>query len=223
MDNNSKTRIFPNRIYQCIIIFFVVSCISVWPVAATQMPQDVSSLLMYGLMFMLSAITFLGFNWKNSKDLFREKQLPTVRVLILLALGFIALPLAYYLFSLWIGINNSTAQSNSYTIISMLYIVIIGPVVEEFIFRGIFLRGLLTRYAPTISIVATSLLFAIIHFNAAPEASLTANVTEVSYALLMGLILGEIYYKSCSLFLCIILHILANAVTLTLMSIHAFY
>ena len=39
----------------------------------------------------------------------------------------------------------------------------------------------------------------------------------------MGLILGEIYYKSCSLFLCIILHILANAVILTLMSLHAFY
>jgi glutamate-5-semialdehyde dehydrogenase len=79
--------------------------------------------------------------------------------------------------------------------------VVIAPLTEEIIFRGVILRGLLGRWRPWIAITASALLFALMHLNPA----------QTPVALILGLLLGWVYARTRSLGLCILGHALNNA------------
>lgn len=76
------------------------------------------------------------------------------------------------------------------------------PVLEELLFRGVVLAGLLRSRRPWVAIAQSALLFGIFHFN--PSQSLNAA--------LAGLLLGWLYYRTRSLGLCIALHALFNGI-----------
>ncbi len=61
---NVHIRIFPNRIYQCVILFLIISSIAVCAIA--DISNEISNILMYAIMFVLTAIAFYGVNWNNS-------------------------------------------------------------------------------------------------------------------------------------------------------------
>jgi glutamate-5-semialdehyde dehydrogenase len=79
--------------------------------------------------------------------------------------------------------------------------VIIAPVTEEVLFRGLILRGLLGRWNPWVAILASSALFTVMHFNPA----------QAPIAFALGLVLGWVYVRTRSLGLCILGHALNNA------------
>ncbi len=79
--------------------------------------------------------------------------------------------------------------------------VVIAPLTEEIVFRGVILRGLLGRWRPWIAIVASALLFALMHLNPA----------QAPVAFAVGLALGWIYTRTRSLGLCVLGHALNNA------------
>lgn len=81
-----------------------------------------------------------------------------------------------------------------------LMIVVAAPLFEELIFRGIILEGLLKRYSIFTSILASSLLFGIVHLNPWQFVS----------ALVGGFLMGWVYYKTKNLVLPIIIHFLNN-------------
>ncbi len=85
-------------------------------------------------------------------------------------------------------------------LISSITIVIAAPILEEFIFRGIILDGLLKRYSPLKSIIFSSMLFGIIHLNPWQFVS----------AFSLGLIAGWVYYKTANLTLPILMHFASN-------------
>lgn len=85
---------------------------------------------------------------------------------------------------------------NSSFIYLILSVCIIAPIIEEVIFRGIILNGMLKRYNPSTAIIISSLLFALIHGNLHQEIN----------AFLLALIIGCIYYKTHSLYLTIYCH-----------------
>lgn len=87
-----------------------------------------------------------------------------------------------------------------YPALSLTFGCLLAPVLEEILFRGILLRGLLRNYAPAVAIGQSALLFGIIHFN--PAQSL--------FAFCFGITLGWLYYRTQSLMLCIALHALNN-------------
>lgn len=80
-------------------------------------------------------------------------------------------------------------------------LVVVGPLFEELLFRGVMLQGLLRRYRPWVAIGQSALLFGILHFNPAQSVN----------ALLLGLVFGWLYYRTRSLWLCIALHMLFNS------------
>ncbi|GCC52623.1 hypothetical protein SanaruYs_28600 [Chryseotalea sanaruensis] len=86
---------------------------------------------------------------------------------------------------------------------SIATIAIAAPLLEEILFRGIILHGLLKNYSAGIAIAFSSLLFALIH----------GNVAQGLGAFLMGLFMGWIYWKTKSLYLPIILHFVNNTVS----------
>lgn len=84
---------------------------------------------------------------------------------------------------------------------SVLALVIVAPLTEEFLFRGLILRGLLGNYSVRKAIVASALLFALIHFN--PWQFISAAVA--------GLVLGWWFVETRSLVPCLFGHALHNA------------
>lgn len=80
--------------------------------------------------------------------------------------------------------------------------VLIGPICEEIIFRGIILEGFLTKYTTKKAIIFSALIFGIIHFIP----------IQVVNAFFMGIVLGWIYIKTKSLWVCIGIHVINNAI-----------
>ncbi len=75
-------------------------------------------------------------------------------------------------------------------------LVIAAPILEELIFRGIMLDGLLRIYSPTKAIVVSSLLFGVIHLNPA----------QFVGGALVGGFMGWVYFHTRSVLATILIH-----------------
>ncbi|MFP4555770.1 MAG: CPBP family intramembrane glutamic endopeptidase [Bacteroidales bacterium] len=91
----------------------------------------------------------------------------------------------------------ATKSSNIYV---FLTIVVVAPVLEEFIFRGIMLDGLLKRYSPHKAIIVSSILFGFVHLNP----------WQLTSAFILGLFIGWVYFKTRSISIAIIIHAFNN-------------
>jgi membrane protease YdiL (CAAX protease family) len=90
--------------------------------------------------------------------------------------------------------------------IGFITLAIVAPVIEEFIFRGIILDGLLKRYSPTFAILMSSLLFAFVHLNP----------WQFISAMNIGILSGWLYYRTRNLWLPIFVHVVNNSFPLFL-------
>lgn len=77
---------------------------------------------------------------------------------------------------------------------------VVAPVTEEVLFRGIILRGFLTRYPVGSALVLSSVLFGVAH----------ANPWQLVSALGFGVLLGWLYYRGRSLWPSLVAHALVN-------------
>lgn len=93
-------------------------------------------------------------------------------------------------------------------VVSVLVICVIGPVIEEMLFRGIILRGFLANYTVQKSIILSSVLFALYHMN----------LYQIPVAFILGCFLGWLYARTRSLWPCIVAHISYNACVMWLWS-----
>ena len=83
---------------------------------------------------------------------------------------------------------------------SFLLTAIFAPIFEEWLCRGMVLRGLLTQMKPGWAIVVSALFFALIHLN--PWQALNAFI--------IGVVMGYVYYKTGSLWLTMLIHFVNN-------------
>ena len=95
---------------------------------------------------------------------------------------------------------------------SFLVVAIFAPIFEEWLCRGMVLRGLLTKMKPGWAIVISALFFAVIH----------ANPWQALNAFLIGLVMGYVYYKTGSLILTMIIHFVNNGTSVILSNIERF-
>ncbi len=84
-----------------------------------------------------------------------------------------------------------------------LRLVIIGPIIEEFFFRGIVLKNFQRKYSPVYSIILSSLLFAAYHYS----------IDKFIFLTFLGILFAIIYYKTNSLVLVSLGHMFWNALT----------
>ncbi|MCR5042658.1 MAG: CPBP family intramembrane metalloprotease [Bacteroidaceae bacterium] len=99
---------------------------------------------------------------------------------------------------------NSMAMS----VVGALSIGLIGPIVEEFVFREALLGSML-KYGMNkwVAISASALVFGLIH----------ANPAQIPFATVIGFIFGVIYYKTGNIVITSILHVLNNSVAVVMM------
>lgn len=79
--------------------------------------------------------------------------------------------------------------------------LILAPIFEEIIFRNVLLNSLLNKYDLRKSIIISSCLFGIVHWD----------FYQTIYATVFGLFFGVIYVKNKNIAYCIILHFCNNA------------
>ena len=92
---------------------------------------------------------------------------------------------------------------------AFLTIAIAAPILEEFIFRGIILDGLLKNYSAKKAIFWSSFLFALVHMNP----------WQFISAMDIGLFSAWVYYRTSNLLLCIIIHFANNGIAFGVMEI----
>jgi len=90
---------------------------------------------------------------------------------------------------------------------NVLSACILAPLCEEFLCRGMMMRGMLKTMSPKKAILWSALIFAVLHMN--PWQSIPA--------FLIGIFLGWTYYRSGSLWVPIVLHCVNNSLA-TLLS-----
>jgi len=83
---------------------------------------------------------------------------------------------------------------------TFIMMVVLAPIFEELIYRGIILDGLLKRYSATISILVSSILFSVVHMN----------LPQILPALVAGIFMGWVYYKTKNVTLTILIHACMN-------------
>lgn len=91
---------------------------------------------------------------------------------------------------------------------AVIRIVIIAPVVEELIFRGIIMHGLMRNYSGFTAVSVSALMFALFHLNP----------WQFTATFILGILLGILMLRTRNIYLCIIGHAINNG--LVLLSIH---
>ncbi|MBV6881523.1 type II CAAX endopeptidase family protein [Epilithonimonas ginsengisoli] len=86
--------------------------------------------------------------------------------------------------------------------------VILAPILEEILFRGVIMKGMINnKVAPATAIIVSALIFGAVHFNP----------WQFAGAFLLGLVLGLVYYKTKSLLMPILLHAFNNLLSALMM------
>ena len=209
-DNVRKVNSFPNIIQSIIITGTVIwGMLTVLPMKQwlnNFISKEASMLIGYLLAFGVPFLSFHSFKKNKIGSSSFNLNIENKRIIPYLIIGSIVLlfgiispiggliPMPEYIKESLIQL---VGRKGFYTFILM---VMAAPVLEELIFRGIILEGLLKKYSPLASIIISSLLFGIAHFN--PWQFVTGFI--------IGIFSGWVYYKTRSLLPSIIIHAAAN-------------
>jgi len=85
--------------------------------------------------------------------------------------------------------------------------VVVAPITEELLFRGVILRGVRVAHGAVIGLLMSSALFALSHLGA---------ISAIAYAFVAGLVLGAVALRTGSTLVSIALHAGVNAVPVLL-------
>ena len=96
--------------------------------------------------------------------------------------------------------------------ITLISVSIFAPFFEEWLCRGIILRGLLTKMSPAAAITISAAFFAVIHLN--PWQAIPAFI--------LGVLFGFVYYKTGSLKLTMLMHCVNNTMAALLSRVPQF-
>lgn len=206
---------YPKNIFQAIILL-LIGIVSVVPfvfikeVLDFKISTDLYNQFLFLILFIAISIiygiknrsTFI-FNqfWKNGTKLSPKTGLFLLLFLIIFQFG-VNIPLSKYLAFNINEENNITNQLNNIGII--IGALLLAPICEEIVFRGMILKGFLQTYSPITAICFSTFIFSIIH----------VHPTLLFGALVLGMLLGYIYYITNSVFSGIVFHAAANLITI---------
>jgi len=88
-------------------------------------------------------------------------------------------------------------------IISLLDLCILFPFFEETLMRGFLLGGLSANYGKFTALLVSAALFAVLHFD----------IAQIIPSFICGLILGLLYFRTASIFSCVLAHMGYNLIS----------
>ncbi len=177
----------------------------------TEFPLVLSAcLLVSGALTVL--IVWLPMDMIKMKAAFRLPQISCGVAVVGLLAG-LAGVVGLNLMSEFANLSDNTGdamQALASTPLGVLTVALVGPLCEELVFRG-GIQGYLHREGahPVVAIAFASIFFGILHFNP----------LQTFFASLMGVVLGILYYRTGSIVLCSVLHVINNSLAVVQMLI----
>lgn len=157
---------------------------------------------------LILAIIFIPlFLYKYKKFNIKEKTANInnlILIVIFLSIGYNILAYCLDKYILLTGLYGNSSN----LIVGLISTVLIGPVIEELLFRGIIYNNLKLNYNIKKSMIITTVLFSLCHFT----------LIQIIYTLIFGLLLVKVYEKYQNIKYVIILHMISNLTT-TLISL----
>lgn len=199
--------LFPNKISQCLLLLFAGMIASVFPlfIVGSDVPFYYSTIILFlitfGIPLLLNRIRrrFVNIDYScNYIKIIRENK--TVHLCII----------SYLVLSVIVKDIFITAGNNVFNLNVFLGAVIYGPIIEELIFRYTILSGLLERYSMKCSILLSSSLFALMHYNVIN--TMNENAHSILNAFILSVFIGSIFVRSRNIVYVILLHSLINIV-----------
>jgi membrane protease YdiL (CAAX protease family) len=156
----------------------------------------------------------IGFHKENIlKDIKQGIFTFFLSIFVVTAAGILVQLLTYFIFNengneqQIITYLRENAQILTIKILGLINIVLIAPALEELVFRGGIQKTLRRTFSPRISIVITSIIFALVHFST--EQGL-GNIALLISIFILSCYLGFIYEKRQTLVAPFIVHMLFN-------------
>ncbi|MBR5252872.1 MAG: CPBP family intramembrane metalloprotease [Clostridia bacterium] len=144
-----------------------------------------------------SAAAVIFFTLTNPTEVVKIPKTGVFRSILHLLFCIAMLIVCMYLVSM--ATNHYTTTSVNITAVYVVSLLLIHPIVEEYIFRGMF-YGELRKINPIFGIIATSIMFAIIH----------DSIDGMIYALVAGIFLGLTTEKTGRHWVPVLAHMLLN-------------
>ncbi|MEX2484837.1 MAG: CPBP family intramembrane glutamic endopeptidase [Brumimicrobium sp.] len=212
MNNKAKVDYYPNILQSLGIVGIAILLMIIFSPVNVILNDMVGNELSFLLYYLLSFGTTLGIaHWQrrkitssNTYDLsFGSIQLMTLISLSTIGIYIgIAVPIVNSLHMPEFMQEIMLQLASQKGIFSFITIVIAAPLIEEFIFRGIILDGLLRKHSPIKSILISSILFGIVHLNP----------WQFISALILGVFSGWVYYRTRKLIFSILIHSVNNLI-----------
>lgn len=203
--------LFPNKIYQCILLLFAGMTASVLPlfIIDDDVPFYLSTLSLFIITFVIPFI-LNKIRKRNAKMDYSYNYLKIIKdnkavhLLIILYLV-LSLTIQKYL-------HITEHDSRDWGISLFIGAIVYGPIIEELIFRYTILTGLLERYSAKCSILISSVLFALMHYNVI--GTIYDNLYSIINAFILSVFLGVIFTQSRNIVYVILIHSLIDLLVL---------
>jgi len=204
---------FPSNIIQSILLLFLglaftTLLFSLKEELLLHFSKEAYDILLYTNFGVITFLTALiinrrkGFSLSFNTRLIVNRNLGVI-VLAIISYQVVIAPIINFL-TFHFSTNRSTEIIHSF--IYYIGAILIGPIVEELIFRGIILNGMQDNYKNNRkALLLSALIFGLVHIK----------ILQVIPAFFWGLIFGYLFYRTRNILLCIVLHSTANASGLT--------
>lgn len=186
-----------------LICLFLINCLKL---DIKFIEANIIFIFLFELIANMCIYIFIKKTYLTNSNIFGPKiTKPEFINLTMLIIGFVIISKGI---SAYLPIKSSFESPTTNYMISYILVVVpfVAPIAEEMLFRGVILDGLLTNYSIKKSIIISSLLFGIFHFN----------VVQGVNAFFGGLLIGFMYIYTKSLIWSIITHTMINIFVLLL-------
>jgi len=214
IDKTSTQSVFPGLLGASVLTVFgiLVSRLYATPLAILHPdihsihPITLKLILLPSLGILWAAVVFIG--WRLTKEpvetvfMFRKPPKNTIPLVLLTLVGLQIVLLKFQDFELQLLGRQGVLQAPQDLSFHLGVSVIMAPVFEELLYRGLIFRGFHSRYSPITAVLLSSILFTVGHGSwiASPEYFFT------------GTFLGFWFLLTRSLWICIFAHSIINLV-----------
>lgn len=217
-----KLNFYTNLIYFIVVVSFIVVrilCSVFASYISGYATYIISVFTQIGLLFLLPFLLFKILNKTTAKQTFKffsYKKISAKSVLVAVGLGVVVFFLNVYVSSFFnsiiqlFGYKPSVSSSSMpatwwVLLLNLLCTAILPAICEETLHRGMLLKGN-SNLGMKKSILLSGLLFGLLHLN----------IEQFFYATIIGLFLGFICWTTSSIYPCIIVHFMNNAISVFL-------
>ncbi|MEE3351264.1 MAG: type II CAAX endopeptidase family protein [Saccharofermentanaceae bacterium] len=203
----------------CVFAYFTVIFVSAFPVAAVKgenyLEYEGAIYLIEGVVGLIAIFIWFYFRKKlqlSCPPCSAGKPLDwvfgTVSALAMLGVAFIYFYLATHMKASFVekalkdydDMMQVRSASDLDIYMNVFATCLLIPILEELLFRGIIMEGMLELGRPVLAVVCSSLVFGIMH----------GQPVQIGYAFLAGMILGAVYYLTGNIVMSILSHIIFN-------------